>query len=109
ALIVMAGLASPAREIADKRGVRIVELVPHVDQAAGVFALSRSHMRGAVSGSTAQPSDAALVLHTSGTTARPKMVPLTHANLCTSAANIAEALALTAADRCLGVMQLFHI
>jgi oxalate---CoA ligase len=109
ALIVTAGLASPAREIADKRGVRIVELMGQVDQAAGTFALSRSHLQGAGPGSAAQPSDAALVLHTSGTTARPKMVPLSHANLCASAVNIAESLALTASDRCLGVVPLFHI
>src|SRR5437016_11124939 len=82
ALIVTAGLASPAREIADERGVQIIELVPHVDRAAGVFALSRSQMLAARSGSAVKPGDAALVLHTSGTTARPKMVPLTHANLC---------------------------
>ena len=30
---------------------------------------------------TAQPEDIALVLHTSGTTGRPKAVPLTHRNL----------------------------
>ena len=55
------------------------------------------------------PDDVALVLQTSGTTARPKTVPLTHANLGVSAANIAGSLALTAGDRCLMVMPLFHI
>jgi acyl-CoA synthetase (AMP-forming)/AMP-acid ligase II len=55
------------------------------------------------------PADVALVLHTSGTTARPKIVPLTHANLTASAANVAASLALTPADRCLNVMPLFHI
>jgi acyl-CoA synthetase (AMP-forming)/AMP-acid ligase II len=49
------------------------------------------------------------VLHTSGTTSRHKVVPLTHANVCASAANIARSLALTATDRCLNVMPLFHI
>jgi acyl-CoA synthetase (AMP-forming)/AMP-acid ligase II/aryl carrier-like protein len=56
-----------------------------------------------------EPSGVALVLHTSGTTARPKIVPLTHANLCTSARNIIASLALTETDRCLNVMPLFHI
>ncbi|MGI8925952.1 MAG: AMP-binding protein [Tepidiformaceae bacterium] len=51
----------------------------------------------------------ALVLHTSGTTARPKMVPLLHANLAASARNVAETLALAPADRCMNVMPLFHI
>ena len=51
----------------------------------------------------------ALILHTSGTTSRPKMVPLSQANLAASAANIAATLRLTAQDRCLNVMPLFHI
>jgi oxalate---CoA ligase len=56
-----------------------------------------------------EPDDVALVLHTSGTTARPKIVPLTQRNLAISAANIVRSLALTPADRCLNVMPLFHI
>jgi acyl-CoA synthetase (AMP-forming)/AMP-acid ligase II len=55
------------------------------------------------------PDDIALVLHTSGTTARPKIVPLSQRNLTTSAGNIVAALSLTDADRCLNVMPLFHI
>ena len=51
----------------------------------------------------------ALILHTSGTTSRPKMVPLSQANLLASAGNIAATLRLAAADRCLNVMPLFHI
>ncbi len=54
-------------------------------------------------------SDIALVLHTSGTTGNPKRVPLTHANLAISAANIARTLRLQPGDRCLNVMPLFHI
>ena len=57
----------------------------------------------------AQPDDIALVLHTSGTTARPKIVPLSQRNLATSAGNIARSLALTPRDLCLNVMPLFHI
>ncbi len=53
--------------------------------------------------------DVALVLHTSGTTSRPKIVPLRQRNLACSAAAIAESLALTPRDRSLNVMPLFHI
>ncbi|MCY4663484.1 MAG: AMP-binding protein [Acidimicrobiaceae bacterium] len=53
--------------------------------------------------------DVALVLHTSGTTSRPKIVPLRQRNLARSAAGIAESLDLTAEDRSLQLMPLFHI
>lgn len=57
----------------------------------------------------AKLDDVALVLHTSGTTSRPKIVPLTHANLLTSAQSVSESLGLREDDRCLNVMPLFHI
>jgi acyl-CoA synthetase (AMP-forming)/AMP-acid ligase II/aryl carrier-like protein len=57
----------------------------------------------------AEAADVALVLHTSGTTAAPKRVPLTHANLRASAVTIAQQLALGPCDRCLNVMPLFHV
>ncbi|KAL6071153.1 AMP-dependent synthetase [Balamuthia mandrillaris] len=56
-----------------------------------------------------QPQDPAMVLHTSGTTGRPKAVPLTHLNLCTSAANIAGTYHLAPQDTALVVMPLFHV
>ena len=61
--------------------------------------------------SSARPTanDHALVLHTSGTTSRPKIVPLRQRNLARSARNIASSLDLTASDRSLNVMPLFHI
>src|SRR5713226_7861810 len=53
--------------------------------------------------------DTALILHTSGTTSRPKRVPLSHANLMTSARNMAETYQLTSEDVSLCVMPLFHV
>jgi acyl-CoA synthetase (AMP-forming)/AMP-acid ligase II len=51
----------------------------------------------------------ALVLHTSGTTSRPKIVPLTQRNVFASAQHIAHSTRFTAQDRGLNVMPLFHI
>lgn len=56
-----------------------------------------------------QDDDVALVLHTSGTTSRPKMVPLRHRNLAASVANIIPAYRLTEEDVSLCVMPLFHV
>jgi acyl-CoA synthetase (AMP-forming)/AMP-acid ligase II len=56
-----------------------------------------------------KPDDIALILHTSGTTSRPKRVPLSHANLMTSAHNVSETYQLGSADVSLCVMPLFHV
>ena len=53
--------------------------------------------------------DEALVLHTSGTTSRPKIVPLTNKNVFSSSKNISLSLELTEKDHCLNIMPLFHI
>ncbi|KAI1875450.1 hypothetical protein JX265_004508 [Neoarthrinium moseri] len=66
----------------------------------------------------AQSDDVALVLHTrpnadelgySGTTSRPKVVPLTHRNLVRTMGNIQSTYNLTAEDRTMLVMPLFHV
>jgi acyl-CoA synthetase (AMP-forming)/AMP-acid ligase II len=59
--------------------------------------------------SPAAPDDVAMILHTSGTTSRPKRVPIRHRNLVASALNIAGAYALAPSDTALCVMPLFHI
>merc|ERR1711939_323934 len=58
---------------------------------------------------TAQPDDTALVLHTSGTTGRPKAVPLSHRNLTRTMHNIQHTYDLSPADRTYLVMPLFHV
>lgn len=56
-----------------------------------------------------RPSDVALLLHTSGTTSRPKGVPLTHGNICASISNIRRTYDFSPQDRSLLVMPLFHV
>ncbi|MCY1144079.1 non-ribosomal peptide synthetase [Actinoplanes sp. Pm04-4] len=60
-------------------------------------------------GGAPEPDDVCLLLATSGTTSKPKIVPLTHRNLTTSARNISRTLLLSPEDRGLLVMPLFHI
>ncbi|CAI6097623.1 unnamed protein product [Clonostachys chloroleuca] len=57
----------------------------------------------------AEPDDVALILHTSGTTSRPKVVPLTHRNLTRTMRNIQNTYQLTPQDRTMLVMPLFHV
>ena len=60
-------------------------------------------------GEPSTADDVALVLHTSGTTSRPKRVPLTHGNLTTSLRNVAATYDLGARDVSLCIMPLFHV
>jgi acyl-CoA synthetase (AMP-forming)/AMP-acid ligase II len=60
-------------------------------------------------GATSKPEDVALVLHTSGTTSRPKRVPLTHRNLTTSLRNVAATYSLSDTDVSFCIMPLFHV
>jgi acyl-CoA synthetase (AMP-forming)/AMP-acid ligase II/acyl carrier protein len=106
ALIVQSGEPSHAITAARKLNVPVIELKPL--REAGLFELSGE--RGMPAGTNfSGPGDTAIILHTSGTTSRPKRVPLTHANLCASAYNITGSLRLDKNDRCLNVMPLFHI
>jgi acyl-CoA synthetase (AMP-forming)/AMP-acid ligase II len=107
ALVVAKGVETPARAAAARLGLPILELVPGA--AAGDFTLEGGTPGGAAAPGFAEPGDIALVLHTSGTTARPKIVPLTQANVCASARHIGATLSLSPDDACLNIMPLFHI
>jgi oxalate---CoA ligase len=111
ALVVEKGSGSPVVEVAARRGVPVIDLVEDPSAGAGAFRLeSRQAFRAAAERSgPAEADDLALVLHTSGTTSRPKIVPLSHRNLCASARHIGTTLALGPDDVCLNVMPLFHI
>ena len=95
--------ADEARRAARDR----VPIVNIVMDAEGTVTLSGMSGRHPVPPPAAD--DVALVLHTSGSTGRPKLVPLAHANLSTSADNIARGYALGPDAVSMCVMPLFHV
>ena len=102
-VMVQEGDDSPVLEVASNMGIRttVASLPIGRDPSVGQNETEEPKIRA---------GDAtALILHTSGTTSRPKMVPLSQDNLIASANNIAQTLALTPQDRCLNIMPLFHI
>jgi acyl-CoA synthetase (AMP-forming)/AMP-acid ligase II/acyl carrier protein len=107
ALITQSGVDSAARRVALSRGIRLIELSAQVDGEAGLFTFNEDE-RLAPSQQSISPNDVAVLLPTSGTTSRPKIVPQTHASICTSAYAHGAALALKETDRCLNVLPLFH-
>ena len=112
ALIVKEGSNSPIIEVAKKREIKIFNLLVSNKDPSGKFSLAskEDNISNAINqNDNIVPDDIALILHTSGTTSRPKMVPLTHLNLCTSAKNIVQTLNLNRSDKCINIMPLFHI
>ena len=109
-LIVEEGSDSPSVAAAADLGLPVLELRVRERAVAGTFELVGDGPGGpALRGGMAEKDDIALVLHTSGTTSRPKIVPLAQRNICASARNIRRTLRLTDVDRCMNVMPLFHI
>jgi len=111
ALIVDQGSASPAIEVATRLGVRLIDLVPTTDAGAGSFTLKprEAGRTPTTTGGYAGPDDVSMVLHTSGTTSRPKIVPLSQGNLAASATHIRRTLQFVSTDCGLNIMPLFHI
>jgi acyl-CoA synthetase (AMP-forming)/AMP-acid ligase II len=107
-LVVEAGSTSPALDVAAELGIKVATLTVNANQPAGIFELDGDAGSPASTG-MAIANDTALVLHTSGTTSRPKIVPLSQINVCASAASVAASIVLQPSDRCLNIMPLFHI
>jgi len=103
----------PEVESAARRlGIPVLRILSNTRQGAGVFAIQPETRPSATripDDEIPTPDDIALILPTSGTTSRPKLVPLSHGNLCISSRNIISTLELGPADRCLNMMPLFHI
>ena len=109
ALVVSADYDGPAISAAQKVNIAVLRLSYRPSDPAGCFTLSSDVNFDNCDNSLPRHDDVALILHTSGTTSRPKIVPLLQSNVCASADNILKSLALTPKDCCLSVMPLFHI
>lgn len=106
ALVVPPGEAPAARAARPKSAVLIEA---RLDERGRITLDSAAPRAAGKSAEGPGQDDVALVLHTSGTTSRPKLVPLRQRNLFYSAANIARTYSLSAEDVALCVMPLFHI
>lgn len=110
AVILPDGYDGPALDAANRLGVAVLRLKTDAGKPAGWFTLAPDTPPGPPAASVEPGADdIALILHTSGTTSRPKIVPLLQSNVAASANHIRASLALTPQDRCLNVMPLFHI
>ncbi|KAM0006564.1 putative oxalate--CoA ligase [Helianthus debilis subsp. tardiflorus] len=98
-----------AETAASKIGIRHVTATLN-DVALGIHLSTVSDSdHSSVNNIVNEPSDVALFLHTSGTTSRPKGVPLTQLNLASSVNNIKSVYKLTESDSTVIVLPLFHV
>ena len=104
-VIVEENSTNPVKAAAANLSIPVVEAKVTANSLAGAFELFQSE-------ADIQPANLdheALVLHTSGTTSRPKIVPLLQKNILASTRNISVSLELKSKDHCLNIMPMFHI
>jgi oxalate---CoA ligase len=106
---VIAGGDAPAALMAAAGDVPVIEASTARPDARPTFRLNGRELNTASSFDRGGPDDAALLLHTSGTTSRPKQVPLLQRNLVAQAASIATHYALSETDVSFCAMPLFHV
>ena len=108
AIVVSKDYDGAAVSAAERLKIKIIRLVES-EKIAGLFSLDVEKDGDIVEEEAVNENDIALILHTSGTTSKPKIVPLLQSNIVASASNIAKSLSLSSSDRCMNVMPLFHI
>ncbi len=108
AVVVNEDYKGPAALAAQRLNIQIIRLVESKG-IAGLFSIEVEKKGNVIEDEVVNENDVALILHTSGTTSRPKIVPLLQSNIAASASNIAQSLSLSSSDRCMNVMPLFHI
>jgi len=108
ALVTRADMNSASRDVARALDIAVIDFVPGPETDLGGCAFIGPTVGPACAKGAAGAEDDAFILLTSGTAARPKMVPLTHRNVCLSAQNAGRVLSLTPHDRLLNALPLFH-
>lgn len=103
------GFSSAGREVAQEQGIPVAELFWNREKEMFDVEFESGGIGSPKTEELPKSGDTALVLHTSGTTSRPKLVPLTQKNLVVSAFNMVKTLQLGPEDKCLNLMPLFHI
>jgi acyl-CoA synthetase (AMP-forming)/AMP-acid ligase II/acyl carrier protein len=113
AVMVQLGGPTEAQEAARAAGLPVVELAIQPGSEAGVFDLSGNAGSQVFAGDWSERDwpearDVAFILFSSGTTAKPKKIPLTHEHLLTSTCNKARLWGMVESDRNLILTPMFH-
>jgi oxalate---CoA ligase len=107
AILMLAGSNIAARRVAERKGICIIEAIPAKDRRPGLKILvPRADNEAAPE--TPEPEAPAFILHTSGTTSEPKLIPFSHQNMLAAAERVSGWFNLTPQDRCLCVTPIYY-
>lgn len=101
-------VCAPALE-ADVRDIMGAAQVLTLDADGATFGALRAAQAGDFETHLAQAADIAALLYTSGTTGRPKGIPLSHGNLSCNARALAKAWGFERDDCLLHVLPVYHV
>lgn len=107
AVVVLRDSKSAARSAAEQRGFRIIE-ASFTQENKLLLQLAVPTSGPPLSLDDPDPEAPAFILHTSGTTAEPNLVPFSHRNLLAVTERLQIWFELTAQDRCLNVAPVYY-
>ena len=107
-LVLDDSMPSALRSAALALDIRLLDIRPNPERPAGWLDIVVVPGQQCLDRKFAGASDTSLVFQTSGTTAKPKVVPLSHSNVVAVARNVQALYGLGPNDRCLNVMPMFH-
>ncbi|MBX9775414.1 MAG: AMP-binding protein [Xanthobacteraceae bacterium] len=108
ALLVPATASADVKDLARRANIVLLEYTTDETEPAGQFRIQGGPSRVVAHGGPALSSDVAFVLRTSGTTARSKIVPISHRNIVARTEKSQRLFSLRPGDRCLNLMPLCY-
>lgn len=102
-------LQDATRDLPGLRATVVTDRRKGRNGAQSVRELIAAHPSDRLSGAEPQAHDLAALFNTAGTTGRPKIVPLTHANLLAAAGGLAQAWQMSATTRIVNALPFFHV
>ena len=101
--ILAADAAAAAARSSIHNELPIITLAPDPHGGCGRFRLDGQPIDAPAPAIPPRPEDVALILHSSGTTGRPKLIPRLHHNIVANCRAVRRFRAATSADRCLSL------